>query len=127
MRAIAGGQLDRIMAGEDPLDLGPAPGRASVGPRVIDAERVVAYCATALQLSFRGIDPTESIAPRPARVPDRSRRRHRPAPHYVDRLLEIALENLRDEPETPRAPTPALLLALTVAGTPTAGPPAVAL
>ena len=62
MRAIAGGQLDRIMAGDDPLDLGPAPGRASVGPRVIDAERVVAYCATALQLSFRGIDPTESIA-----------------------------------------------------------------
>jgi len=127
MRAIAGGQLDRIMAGEDPLDLGPAPGRASVGPRVIDAERVVAYCATALQLSFRGIDPTESIAL--ARLACRTGRDDDTGLllTYVDRLLEIALENLRDEPETPRAPTPALLLALTVAGTPTAGPPAVAL
>ena len=127
MRAIAGGQLDRIMAGDDPLDLGPAPGRASVGPRVIDAERVVAYCATALQLSFRGIDPTESIAL--ARLACRTGRDDDTGLllTYVDRLLEIALENLRDEPETPRAPTPALLLALTVAGTPTAGPPAVAL
>src|SRR6185503_10412286 len=127
MRAIAGGQLDRIMAGEDPLDLGPAPGRASVGPRVIDAERVVAYCAAALQLSFRGIDPTESIAL--ARLACRTGRDDDTGLllTYVDRLLEIALENLRDEPEAPRAPTPALLLALTVAGTPTAGPPAVAL
>ena len=127
MRAIAGGQLDRIMAGDDPLDLGPAPGRASVGPRVIDAERVVAYCATALQLSFRGIDPTESIAL--ARLACRTGLDDETGLllTYVDRLLEIALENLRDEPEAPRAPTPALLLALTVAGTPTAGPPAVAL
>ena len=125
MRAIAGGQLDRIMAGDDPLDLGPAPGRASVGPRVIDAERVVAYCATALQLSFRGIDPTESIAL--ARLACRTGRDDDTGLllTYVDRLLEIALENLRDEPEAPRAPTPALLLALTVAGTPTAGPPSV--
>jgi hypothetical protein len=127
MRAIAGGQLDRIMAGDDPLDLGPAPGRAAVGPRVIDAERVVAYCATALQLSFRGIDPTESIAL--ARLACRTGLDDDTGLllTYVDRLLEIALENLRDEPEAPRAPTPALLLALTVAGTPTAGPPAVAL
>ena len=29
--AIAGGQLERIMAGEDPIDLGPAPGRAASG------------------------------------------------------------------------------------------------
>jgi len=125
MRAIAGGQLDRIMAGDDPLDLGPAPGRASVGPRVIDAERVVAYCATALQLSFRGIDPTESIAL--ARLACRTGLDDDTGLllTYVDRLLEIALENLRDEPEAPRAPTPALLLALTVAGTPTAGPPSV--
>ena len=125
MRAIAGGQLDRIMAGDDPLDLGPAPGAAAVGPRVIDAERVVAYCATALQLAFRGIDPTESIAL--ARLACRTGRNDDTGLllTYVDRLLEIALENLRDEPETPRAPTPALLLALTVAGTPTAGPPAV--
>jgi len=125
MRAIAGGQLDRVMAGEDPLDLGPAPGAESVGPRIIDAERVVAYCATALQLSFRGIDPNESIAL--ARLACRTGRDDAVGLllTYVDRLLEIAQENLAVQPEETRAPTPALLLALTIAGTPTAGPPAV--
>jgi uncharacterized protein len=126
LRAIAGGQLERVMAGEDPIDLGPAPGLDAVGPRVIAAERVVAYCATALQLSFRGLDPTEAIAL--ARLACRTGRDDDTGRllTYVDRLLEIALENLADEPEAPRAPTPALLLALTIAGTPTAGVPAVA-
>ncbi len=125
VRAIAGGQLERVMAGEDPIDLGPAPGLQAVGPRVIAAERVVAYCATALQLSFRGLDPTESIAL--ARLACRTGADDDTGRllTYVDRLLEIALENVADEPEAPRAPTPALLLALTIAGTPTAGPPAV--
>jgi hypothetical protein len=126
MRAIAGGQLERVMAGEDPIDLGPAPGLEAVGPRVIAAERVVAYCATALQLSFRGLDPTESIAL--ARLACRTGADDDTGRllTYVDRLLEIALENVADEPEAPRGPTPALLLALTIAGTPPAGPPAVA-
>jgi hypothetical protein len=126
MRAIAGGQLERVMAGEDPIDLGPAPGLEAVGPRVIAAERVVAYCATALQLSFRGLDPTESIAL--ARLACRTGADDDTGRllTYVDRLLEIALENVADEPEAPRAPTPALLLALTIAGTPPAGRPAVA-
>src|SRR4029079_16536733 len=98
-REIAVCQLDWIIAGYAPLDLVPAPGRAAVGPRVIDAERVVAYCATALQLSFRGIDPTESIAL--ARLSCRTGLDDDTGLllTYVDRLLEIALENLRDEPE----------------------------
>ncbi len=125
VRAIAGGQLERVMAGEDPIDLGPAPGLQAVGPRVIAAERVVAYCATALQLSFRGLDPTESIAL--ARLACRTGADDDTGRLLtdVDRLPEIALETVADEPEAPRAPTPALLLALTIAGTPTAGPPAV--
>jgi len=124
---IAGAQLDRVMAGEDPIDLGPAPGPASVGPRVIEAERVVAYCATALQVSFRGLDPTEPIAL--ARLACRTSRRDETGQllAYVDRLLEIALENVAEEPEAPRAPTPALLLALTIAGTSAAGTPTAAL
>jgi uncharacterized protein len=123
MRAIAGGQLDRLMAGEDPVDLGPAPGPEAVGPRIIEAERVVAYCATALQLSFRGLDPAESIAL--ARLACRTGRDDEVGllMIYVDRLLEIAQENLAAEPEAPFASAPALLLALTIAGTPTAGAP----
>src|SRR5262249_47011221 len=125
MRAIAGGQLARMMAGEEPLDLGPAPGLDAVGPRVIEAERVVSYCAAALQIAFRGPDPT--APPGPARPPCRTGRGDGTGPllAYVDRLLEIAQENLEADPETPRVVTSAMLLALTIAGTPTVGAPPV--
>src|SRR5919197_321502 len=125
LRAIAGGQLDRVMAGEEPLDLGPPPGAAAVGPRVIEAERVVSYCAAAMQIAFRGLDPTEPLGL--ARLACRTGRDDGAGRllAYVDRLLEIAQENLAAEPETPRSVTPAMLLALTIAGTPTAGVPRV--
>jgi predicted TIM-barrel fold metal-dependent hydrolase len=125
MRAIAGAQLARIMAGDDPVDLGPAPGAHAVGPRVIEAERVVSYCAAAVQIAFRGLDPTEPLAL--ARLACRTGRDDEVGAllHYVDRLLEIAQENLAAEPETPRAISPATLLAITIAGTPGAGVPAV--
>jgi uncharacterized protein len=124
MREIAGGQLARLMAGEDPADLGPAPGAEAVGPRVIEAERVVSYSASAIQVAFRGLDPTESLGL--ARLACRTGRHDEIGGllHYVDRLLEIAQENLAADPEAPRAIAPATLLAITIAGTPTAGVPA---
>jgi hypothetical protein len=123
-RAIAGGQLGRIIAGEEPLDLGPPPGPDAVGMRVIEAERVVSYAASAVQIAFRGLDPTEPLAlarlacttSRDGAVPELLA--------YVDRLLAIAQECLAAAPETPRVITPAMLAALTLAGTPAAGVPA---
>jgi hypothetical protein len=124
LRGIAGGQLAGLMAGDEPVDLGPAPGAAAVGPRVIEAERVVSYTASAMQIAFRGLDPTEPLAL--ARLACRTGRDDETGAllHYVDRLLEIAQENLAADPETPRAIAPATLLALTIAGTPGAGVPA---
>ena len=123
MRAIAGGQLARLMAGEEPLDLGPPPGPRSVGPRVIEAERVVSYCAAAVQIAFRGLDPTEPLGL--ARLACRTGRDDGVGAllHYVDRLLEVAQENLAADPETPRVVAPAMFLALTIARTPGAGVP----
>ena len=123
MRAIAGGQLARLVAGEEPLDLGPPPGPRSVGPRVIEAERVVSYCAAAVQIAFRGLDPTEPLGL--ARLACRTGRDDGVGAllHYVDRLLEVAQENLAADPETPRVVAPAMFLALTIAGTPGAGVP----
>jgi uncharacterized protein len=123
-RSIAGGQLARIIAGEEPLDLGPPPGADAVGRRVIEAERVVSYAASAVQIAFRGLDPTEPLAlarlacttSRDGAVPELLA--------YVDRLLAIAQDNLAAAPETPRVITPAMLAALTLAGTPAAGAPA---
>jgi uncharacterized protein len=60
--AIAGAQLDRVVAGEGLLDLGPAPGTAGLGPRVLGFERAIAYLTAAVHMTFRGGDPTEALA-----------------------------------------------------------------
>jgi predicted TIM-barrel fold metal-dependent hydrolase len=62
VRSIAGGQLGRLVAGEDPLDVGPAPGVGALGPRLPAAERAIAYLCAATQLGFRGGDPDETFA-----------------------------------------------------------------
>jgi uncharacterized protein len=60
--AIAGGQLARVVGGEDLLDLGPAPGSGRLGRRILSFERVISYVTAAVQMTFRGGDPTEALA-----------------------------------------------------------------
>ena len=124
VHSIAGGQLARIVAGEDPVDVGPAPGIDSLGPRVIEAERIVSYCAAGLQVAFRGMDPSEPIAL--ARLACRTCRdgEVRELLAYVDALLAIGQESAAAHPDVPFALMPATLLAMVLAGTPEAGLPA---
>jgi predicted TIM-barrel fold metal-dependent hydrolase len=125
LRAIAGEQLARVVDGEEPADLGPALGASAVGERVIEAERVVSYCAVALQVAFRGMDPSEPIAL--ARLACRTARDDeelRTLLAYADALLAIAQENGRARPDVPFAMMPATLVAMVLAGTPGAGVPA---
>jgi predicted TIM-barrel fold metal-dependent hydrolase len=126
LRSIAGGQLARIVAAEDPVDVGPAPGPDVVGRRVIEAERVVSYCAAGLQVAFRGMDPSEPIAL--ARLACRTCRDGdvRELLTYIDALLAIGQESAAAQPELPFAIMPATLLAMVLAGTPEAGLPAAA-
>jgi predicted TIM-barrel fold metal-dependent hydrolase len=123
LRSIAGGQLARVVAGQEPADVGPAPGVHAVGERVIQAERVVSYCSVALQLAFRGFDPSESIAL--ARLACQTPPDGRVASllGYADRLLSIAQENGQARPDVPFSWMPATLLAMVIAGTPEVGPP----
>jgi predicted TIM-barrel fold metal-dependent hydrolase len=60
LRVIAGGQLERVLAGEDPLDAGPAPRE----PHALDPllERVVNHLSQAIARSFGGSDPEEPVA-----------------------------------------------------------------
>ena len=120
-REIAGGQLARVVAGEDPVDLGPPPGAAAVGERVIESERVVSYAGTALQLAYRGIDPTEPLAL--ARLACQTSRNGEVAQLLgrVEALLGMALDVVARSPETPMACLPYSLAALTLAGTTAAG------
>ena len=126
LRSIAGEQLARVVAGEEPADLGLAPGPQSVGRRVIEAERVVTYCAAGLQIAFRGMDPAEPIAL--ARLACRTGRGGDVAAllSYVDALLAIGQESAIAHPDVPFAIMPATLLAMVLAGTPEAGLPAAA-
>jgi uncharacterized protein len=62
VRSIAGGQLDRLVRGEEPLDLGPPPGAGALGPRLPAAERAIAHLTAAAHSSFRGYDPQEAFA-----------------------------------------------------------------
>jgi uncharacterized protein len=58
VREIAGGQLTRILAGEEPLDLGPAPGDRRLGGDLV-LERVHTYLVTAvgrMMIGDRGQD-----------------------------------------------------------------------
>ena len=120
-----GQQLARIVAGEEPIDVGPAPGHNAVGRRVIEAERVVSYCAAGLQVAFRGMDPGEPIAL--ARLACRTCRdgEVRELLSYIDALLAIGQQSAAAHPEVPFAIMPATLLAMTLAGTPEAGLPSV--
>src|SRR6201999_2796899 len=60
IRTIAGGQIERILAGEEPLDLGPAPGPP--GAQDPGMERVVSHLTTAMGPAMAEGDPSESIA-----------------------------------------------------------------
>jgi predicted TIM-barrel fold metal-dependent hydrolase len=61
-RSIAGAQLQRVLDGDELIDLGPAPGTDGLGPRVLGLERAVGYLTAAVQLAFRAGDPTEPLA-----------------------------------------------------------------
>lgn len=124
LRAIAGEQLARVVAGEDPADLGPSPGVGAIGERVIEAERIVSYCGAAIQVAFRGMDPAEPIAL--ARLACRTCRDGdvRALLGYIDALLAIGQESAAARPDVPFAMMPAALLAMVLAGTPAVGVPA---
>ena len=59
--AVAGGQALRIVNGEDPLDLGSAPGseRLSRDPLL---DRVYSFLMSALGQMFNGVEPSETLA-----------------------------------------------------------------
>jgi uncharacterized protein len=126
-RAIAGGQLARLVAGEDLEDLGPPPGVDAVGPRIIEAERVTSYCVAAVQLAFRGLDASEPVAL--ARLACRTCREGEIAEllGFVDRTLATGQEWAAGRPDEPFAVIGAVLAAMVIAGTPTTGVPAVAI
>lgn len=120
LRSIMGGQLARLVAGEDPAWTGPAPGAVEPALHPL-LDRVVTHLITAIGRAFGQADPDESIAL--ARL---SCAVGEDAPHAdvfgaVEALLELYREHLAPPPPGRAFPVAArfLLAALTVARTPT--------
>jgi uncharacterized protein len=62
LTAIAGASLERLLAGEPPLDLGPPPGTGRLGPRDLGFERATTYLGIACNMAFHGSDPAEALS-----------------------------------------------------------------
>src|SRR4051794_34405601 len=121
VRSIAGGQLARVVAGDEPADVGPSPGPHALGDRVVEAERVVTYCAIAAQLGYRGIDPTEALQlARMACVTTRTDGLARVL-GACSEALGRSIDALAAEPERPALAMPGALVASALAGTATVG------
>lgn len=61
LRSVFGGQMARIVAGEEALDAGPAPGtsRLTYDPLL---DRVYTFLAASIGQMFQGFDPAETLA-----------------------------------------------------------------
>ena len=60
LRSVAGEQIARLVAAEEPLDAGPAPGRGAAGDLLL--ERVVTHLVAAIGRAFAPVDPAEPVA-----------------------------------------------------------------
>ena len=60
VRSIFGGQIARILAGEDAADLGPAPGTASLDRDPL-LDRVHTFLVSALGQMLNGLEPAETL------------------------------------------------------------------
>lgn len=119
LREIAGGQLGRIVAGEDPVDLGPAPGEAPLGARSVAHERVVAHLSAAVSDTWAGADPEQSLSLARLAIADGVD----PLLALVDTLIGRAQEARAADGRGQRAGLMYALTAQFLAGTATAGLP----
>jgi hypothetical protein len=61
LRHVVGGQALRLVEGEDPADLGPAPGTGSLSRDPL-LERTYTFLVSAIGQMFNGVEPTETLA-----------------------------------------------------------------
>jgi hypothetical protein len=124
VRAMAGGQLARLVDGQAPLELGPALGTARLGPREPALERVVAHASAAAQVCFRGGDPTEALALARLACQTVGREEHAALLAVADDVLARAQQHVALAVTDHWAAVPGALLAQALCGTPEVGAPA---
>ena len=120
LRGVAGGQLERVLAGEPPADLGPPPGPPD-GRQNVLAARVAGYLTGAMGQAFVRADFSEMLAL--ARLACAVGEDAEDATLFAEilELLDLYEANQEPPPAEGRPLTPAgrfLLAALIVASTP---------
>jgi uncharacterized protein len=60
-RSVTGGQLARLLAGEEPQELGPPPGTGSLPDDPL-LDRVYTFLVSALGQMFNGVEPEETLS-----------------------------------------------------------------
>jgi predicted TIM-barrel fold metal-dependent hydrolase len=124
---MVGAQLDRVVTGQELIELGDAPGPAALGPRVPGLERAAGYLTAAIQMTFRGGDPTEPLALARLACQVSGEPEHAAALRKVDALVALAQQRL-EETGDPYPAVHAALAAQIVAATapaPALGPSAI--
>ena len=89
---IAGAQLERVVGGDDLLDLGPPPGTGLIGPRVLGYERAISYISAAAAMTFRGGDPSEALSLARLACQAQAEAEHYAGLRAVDALIATAQE-----------------------------------
>jgi len=119
VHSIVGGQLGRLVAGEEPVDLGPPPDVSVLGPRLIPAERALAYITGVFMSVVGGGRPVEALALArlTCQTPGPDDPNHEILSH-IDRLLEMSQQLYLDNPEEPRRTLIPAIMAQSLAGTP---------
>jgi|SRR5438477_1234741 len=114
---IAGSHLDHLLAGGDPLDLGPAPGPPR-GVGAPNAARVVQHLTGAISRTMGGSDPFESLvlAQLACAVPEDDA--ERPLLAICERLIERSLAAREGLPAGLRQVVGPAVSAALLAGTP---------
>ncbi len=118
LRLVAGGQLERLLAGSEPADGGPPTGR--VAPLHPLCERVVTHLIAAIGRAFGGVDPDEPLAIARLACAVGEDDPHRAHFSSVLRLLDLFQEHLAPPEDGQPRPVAArfVVAALTVARTP---------
>ncbi len=119
LRSIMGGQIARLVAGEDPLWVGDAPGASSRALHPL-LDRVVSHMISAMGRAFGGGDPTESLDLARLSCAVGSDAPHADVCSAVLELLDLFRKHLAPPPPGRPFPLAArfIIAALTVARTP---------
>lgn len=122
IRMIAGGQMERLIAGEPGLDLGPAPGPSPLTDPAL--ERIAAHLYSAFGRAIEGHDTNEPLSLAELACADTSH----PEPELLLALLELiglgrdaGIERTPDRPHPPEIEF--IIAALLVARTPAVAVP----